>query len=178
MVSGITQVFRRISEIESRFGKASANVSFQDFLQEADKAHGSKALGTYSAGHLEPAGEVVDLVRQSAHKYGVDPALAEAVAKTESDFSPEAVSEAGAVGVMQLMPETAAALGVTDPYNARQNVEGGVKYIKQLLNTFDGDVTKAVAAYNAGPQAVKAYNGVPPYAETQDYVKKVLDIYR
>lgn len=178
MVNGITQVFQRISEIESRFGKVNASSGFQNFLQEADKAQGSKALGTYSAKRSEAVGEIADLVRQSAHKYGVDPTLAEAVAKAESNFSPKAVSEAGAVGVMQLMPETAAALGVTDPYNARQNVEGGVKYIKQLLNAFDGDVTKAVAAYNAGPQAVKAYNGVPPYAETQEYVKKVLDVYR
>ncbi|MBP2633960.1 MAG: Lytic transglycosylase catalytic, partial [Firmicutes bacterium] len=71
----------------------------------------------------------------------------------------------------------ASSLGVTNIYDPRDNIEGGVKYIKQLLNTFDGDVSKAVAAYNAGPQAVKNYNGVPPYAETQNYVKKVLDLY-
>ena len=78
---------------------------------------------------------------------------------------------------MQLMPDTAAELGV-NPYDMKSNVEGGVKYLSELLGTFDGDVRKAVAAYNAGPAAVKAYGGVPPYAETQDYVNRVLDIYR
>ena len=78
---------------------------------------------------------------------------------------------------MQLMPGTAQSLGV-DPYDKQQNIEGGVKYLRQLLDTFGGDVAKAVAAYNAGPQAVKNYNGIPPYGETQNYVNKVLDIYR
>ncbi len=78
---------------------------------------------------------------------------------------------------MQLMPDTAASLGV-NPYDAQQNVEGGAKYLQGLLNTFGGDVRKAVAAYNAGPNAVKEYNGVPPYKETQNYVDKVLDLYR
>ena len=78
---------------------------------------------------------------------------------------------------MQLMRETAAGLGV-NPYDKQQNIEGGVKYIRQMMDTFGGDVQKAIAAYNAGPQAVKDYNGVPPYRETQNYVNKVLDIYR
>ena len=95
----------------------------------------------------------------------------------ESGGNQNAVSPAGAVGVMQLMPETAAGLGV-NPYNLEGNVEGGAKYLREMLDTFGGDVKKAVAAYNAGPNAVKAYGGVPPYAETQDYVNRVLDIYR
>jgi soluble lytic murein transglycosylase-like protein len=78
---------------------------------------------------------------------------------------------------MQLMPDTAASLGI-DPYNKAQNIDGGTKYIKEMLDTFNGDVRKALAAYNAGPQAVKDYGGIPPYAETQNYVNKVLDIYR
>ena len=78
---------------------------------------------------------------------------------------------------MQLMPDTAAALGV-DPYDTQQNIEGGTKYLRQMLDSFGGDVRKALAAYNAGPQAVRDYNGVPPYRETQNYVNKVLDIYR
>ena len=100
-----------------------------------------------------------------------------AVAETESGGNQSAVSPAGAIGVMQLMPGTAAALGV-DPYDERQNIEGGAKYLHEMLDTFDGDVRKAVAAYNAGPQAVRNYNGVPPYRETQNYVSKVLDLYR
>lgn len=120
---------------------------------------------------------LADLVREASTKFGVDPKLVSAVAEVESGGNQSAVSEAGAIGVMQLMPDTAAGLGV-NPYDEKENVEGGAKYIKQMLDTFGGDVRKAVAAYNAGPQAVKDYGGVPPYRETQNYVNKVLDIYR
>ena len=118
-----------------------------------------------------------ELIQSAAQKYHVDPKLVMAVAETESGGNQSAVSPAGAIGVMQLMPGTAAALGV-DPYDERQNIEGGAKYLHEMLDTFDGDVRKAVAAYNAGPQAVRNYNGVPPYRETQNYVSKVLDLYR
>lgn len=117
------------------------------------------------------------LIETAARKYKVDPKLVAAVAEVESNGNQNAVSSAGAIGVMQLMPDTAAALGV-DPYNKQQNVEGGAKYLRQMLDTFGGDTRKAVAAYNAGPGAVKDYGGVPPYKETQNYVNKVLDIYR
>ena len=116
-------------------------------------------------------------IRQAAGKYGVDPKLVSAVAEVESGFHQGAVSATGAVGVMQLMPETAESLGV-NPYDAAQNINGGAQYLKQMLDTFDGDVRKAVAAYNAGPEAVKEYGGVPPYSETQQYVSSVLDLYR
>ncbi len=117
------------------------------------------------------------LIEAAARKYKVDPKLVAAVAEVESNGNQEAVSSVGAIGVMQLMPDTAASLGV-DPYNKQQNIEGGAKYLRQMLDTFGGDLTKAVAAYNAGPGAVKDYGGVPPYKETQNYVSKVLDIYR
>jgi soluble lytic murein transglycosylase-like protein len=117
------------------------------------------------------------LIEAAARKYKVDPKLVAAVAEVESNGNQEAVSSAGAIGVMQLMPDTAASLGV-DPYNKQQNIEGGAKYLRQMLDTFGGDTKKAVAAYNAGPGAVKDYGGVPPYKETQNYVSKVLDIYR
>ena len=118
-----------------------------------------------------------ETIRQAAGKYGVDPKLVSAVAEVESGFQQGAVSATGAVGVMQLMPETAESLGV-NPYDAAQNINGGAQYLKQMLDTFDGDVRKAVAAYNAGPEAVKEYGGVPPYSETQQYVSSVLDLYR
>ncbi|WP_067981579.1 lytic transglycosylase domain-containing protein [Neptuniibacter pectenicola] len=112
-------------------------------------------------------------VKAMARKYGVEEALVRAVIHAESAFNKNATSRAGAQGLMQLMPATAKELGVTDSLNAHQNIEGGAKYLSQLLNNFSGDVRLATAAYNAGPGAVSRYNGIPPYAETQAYVKRV-----
>ena len=126
---------------------------------------------------VPPDSAYYETIRQAAGKYGVDPKLVSAVAEVESGFQQGAVSATGAVGVMQLMPETAESLGV-NPYDAAQNIEGGAQYLKQMLDTFDGDLRKAVAAYNAGPEAVREYGGVPPYSETQQYVSSVLDLYR
>ena len=114
------------------------------------------------------------LIQQAALKYGVDPSFALAVARQESGFQPGVVSSAGAIGVMQLMPRTAASLGVSDPYDPSQNVDGGVRLLSQLLEKYNGDPTLALAAYNAGPGAVDKYGGVPPYAETQNYVQSIL----
>ena len=121
--------------------------------------------------------ETAHFIREAAAKYGLDSRLVAAVAEAESNGNQSEVSDAGAVGVMQLMPDTAAALGV-NPYDEKQNIEGGAHYLKQMLDAFGGDMKKAIAAYNAGPQAVKDYDGVPPYAETQNYVNKVLDLYQ
>lgn len=112
------------------------------------------------------------IFEEAASKYGLPSDLIKAVAKTESNFNPKAVSHAGAIGVMQLMPGTARSLGVTDPYDARQNIMGGAKYLKENMDRF-GDVSLALAAYNAGPGAVQKYGGIPPYNETQNYVRKV-----
>ena len=109
--------------------------------------------------------------------YQIPSKLLRAVAKAESGFNPKAVSKAGAMGVMQLMPGTARSLGVSDPYNARQNILGGAKYLKQNLDRFGGDVSLALAAYNAGPNSVTKYGGIPPYKETQNYVKKIMADY-
>ncbi|MBR2216286.1 MAG: lytic transglycosylase domain-containing protein [Selenomonadaceae bacterium] len=117
------------------------------------------------------------MIDAAAKKYHVDPKLVSAVAEVESGGNQSAISPVGAIGVMQLMPDTAASLGV-DPFDKQQNIEGGAKYLRQMLDTFGGDMKKAIAAYNAGPGAVKDYGGVPPYSETQNYVSKVLDIYR
>jgi len=112
-------------------------------------------------------------INKYAQQYQLDPNLVMAVIRTESCFDRKAVSRVGARGLMQLMPATAKALGVKDSFDAEQNIKGGTKYLRQMLDQFDQDQTLALAAYNAGPGAVDKYNGVPPYDETQDYVKKV-----
>ena len=113
------------------------------------------------------------IFEEAASTYNVSVNLIKAVAKAESGFNPSAVSKSGAIGVMQLMPSTARSLGVTDPYDARQNIMGGTKYLRQNLDRFNGNVSLALAAYNAGPNAVQKYGGIPPYQETQNYVKIV-----
>ena len=195
-IEGLNSIIHRIDELNMRFGINTA-ANYQEnvnktaatggveqekpqrlengsFATELDKAMSMESRGAVG---LNISGDTNSLIKEAAARYQVDPRLVAAVAQTESGGNQEAVSPAGAVGAMQLMPETAAGLGV-NPYDKRQNIEGGAKYLRQMMDTFGGDVQKAVAAYNAGPQAVKEYNGIPPYRETQDYVNKVLDIYR
>ena len=117
------------------------------------------------------------LVRDAAHRSGLPPEFVESVALVESGFRPDAVSPKGALGVMQLMPGTAKTLGV-DPYDMAQNIDAGTRLLRELLLKYDGDVVKALAAYNAGEGAVDRYQGVPPYNETRWYVKKVIDAYQ
>ena len=113
-------------------------------------------------------------IEAAAQQHGIDPALLKALIRQESNFNPNAVSPAGATGLTQLMPATAQGLGVTDPTNPQQAIEGGAKYLRQQLDRFGGDEKMALAAYNAGPGAVARFGGVQPYAETQSYVQKVM----
>lgn len=126
---------------------------------------------------LEPTSDPRALVHQAAAEAGLPPEFVESVALVESAFRPDAISPKGAVGVMQLMPETAAGLGV-DPYDLHQNIAGGARLLRELLLKYDGDVVKALAAYNAGPDAVDRYHGLPPYNETRHYVNRVIGAYR
>jgi len=112
-------------------------------------------------------------ITAAAKKYGIDPALLAGLVKQESGFNPNAGSAAGAQGLTQLMPGTARSLGCTNPLDPAQAIDAGARYLRQQLDAFGGDVTRALAAYNAGPGAVKRYGGVPPYAETQNYVRAV-----
>jgi hypothetical protein len=116
-------------------------------------------------------------INQCASRYRIDPNLVKAVIRAESDFNRHAVSRRGAQGLMQLMPDTARELRVADPFNARQNIDGGTRYLRTMLDLFDGDVTLALAAYNAGPTLVRKIRKVPSIPETVMYVKRVLSFY-
>jgi len=121
------------------------------------------------------------LIKEISQRHNIDPALVKAVIKAESDFNPYAVSKKGARGLMQLMPKTMKDLKVHDPFHPRENINGGVRFLKRLLKRFNNNITLTLAAYNAGPEIVKRYDNIPPYQETQLYVKKVLnyfDLYR
>jgi len=127
---------------------------------------------------LAPDDDTYDaLIAYLARRHGVQAALVKAVIAAESAFDPKAVSRAGAQGLMQLMPTTADELGVVAPFEAAENIDGGVRYLRAMLDRY-GDVHRALAAYNAGPKAVDRYDGIPPYRETQAYVVRVLNYYR
>ena len=121
--------------------------------------------------------QIMNMVSQISQKYGVDDKLVKALIKQESGFNVNAKSKVGALGLMQLMPSTAKSMGVTDPMNPEQNIEGGVKYLRSMLDKYNGNIILALAAYNAGPGAVDKYTGVPPYKETQNYVRSILANY-
>lgn len=117
-------------------------------------------------------------IHKTGRQYRVDPHLIRAVIKVESDFDPWAVSSAGAQGLMQLMPETASALSVINPFDPEENIDGGTRYLRYLLTLFQGNTKLAVAAYHAGEKMIQRYGGIPPVPQTQEYVKKVLKTYR
>lgn len=145
------------------------NVPFHTLVQQFEEA--SRRVGL-------PAGdELTDQINReilaAAQRFDLDPELIRALIRAESNFRPDAVSSAGAMGLMQLMPGTAASLGVTDPFDIAQNINGGSEYLRRMLDMFDGNVNLALAAYNAGAGAVQRHGGIPPFRETQNFVPRV-----
>lgn len=142
---------------------------------------GSSAINSGSvkleASGLSCSADLDAIFDEAASKYGVDAKFLKAIAKCESDFSTECTSRSGAMGIMQLMPQTAASLGVTDAYDPYQNIMGGARYISEKLTQYNGDKSLALAAYNAGSGNVAKYGGIPPFKETQNYVAKVMAYY-
>lgn len=154
------------------FTDAPTDKRFKVFLRDLKKDKELRTKLKY-ASSVNPA-EYEQLIKTCSVKYGVNPCLVKAVIHAESGYNPNALSSKGASGLMQLMPATAKSLKVADRFNPKDNVEGGVKYLRFLLDTFKGDVSLAVAAYNAGLGKVAKYGGIPPYNETRTYVDRVL----
>ena len=188
-LSGLELTLRRINSIESQFQEMvnfgsdinQTDSDFQRILDSAyEKEYGKKPEVSQripSSGNNLSHGDIDKLIDKYSEQNNLDPDFVKAVVKQESGFNPNAKSHCGAMGLMQLMPATAQGLGVTNAYDAEQNIYGGTKYLKGLMDRFDNNKELALAAYNAGPNAVKKYNGIPPYRETQNYVKNVMASY-
>jgi soluble lytic murein transglycosylase-like protein len=151
-------------------------------LKESKRpASSSTSLSAASADRAPQADAIpvsyVNIINSACSRFGVDPSLVHAIVKVESDFNPFAISRKGAMGLMQLMPQTASVMQVRDSFSPHENIEGGVKYLRYLLDRYEGNLSLALAAYNAGETSVKKWGTIPPFKETQDYVKKVLQIY-
>ena len=173
-LSSLDITLHRINAIENQFQSlmsygAAPDNDFQEILDSSVK-------NTQKPNSVSRA-EIDNLVAKYADKNGLDEDFVKAVINQESGFNPNATSKCGAMGLMQLMPSTAQGLGVVNAYDAEQNIEGGTKYLKGLMDRFGNDKSLALAAYNAGPNAVKKYGGIPPYAETQNYVKNIMSSY-
>lgn len=184
-ITGLDITLQRINSIEKQFqsltevGKA-PDKDFQSILDASMGSSNSDSGGSIIGakyGEDVSKEEINKLINAYSQKNGLDADFVRAVVKQESGFNERATSHCGAAGLMQLMPGTAKGLGVVNPYDAEENVKGGTKMLSNLLKTYGGNKELALAAYNAGGGAVKKYGGIPPYGETQRYVKNVLNIY-
>lgn len=167
---GIRKPAKRVYHSKTQSAEPDKKVGFETVLDSAHIKKTSSQRGD-SEGVLA---RIEQAIKAAADRYNIDYELIKGVIKAESSFNPNDVSRVGAMGLMQLMPGTARSLGVTDPFNIEQNINGGTKYLRQMLDRFNGDVSLALAAYNAGPGNVEKYGGIPPFEETQNYVPRVL----
>ena len=174
-LTGLDIALRRIGTIENKFQSlmtygSQTDAQFQNILDNTVKLKTGNETPTTKA-------EIANLIDKYSEAHNLDADFVKAVVQQESGFNPNATSKCGAMGLMQLMPATAKSLGVTNAFNPEQNINGGVKYLKTLLDRFNGNKILALAAYNAGPNAVDKHNGIPPYKETQNYVRNILRNY-
>ncbi len=192
--SGKEAALQRASQINSYVNSmnpvvqspAEATVKpFEQVLKSSNAAENSFRVSNINqiqnasptVGNKYSKSQILNIISHISKKYDIDEKLVKAVVKQESGFRHDAVSHCGAMGLMQLMPATAKGLGVTDPFDPVQNIEGGVKYLKSKLNKYNGNLILALASYNAGSGNVEKYGGVPPFKETQNYVKSILSQY-
>lgn len=163
------QVLASRSQIEPNFSAYNNDAINKTSVHSANGSIGKNDNASSS--------KINDIVRQAANRFNLDEKLIHAIIKTESNYNPKATSKAGAMGLMQLMPGTAREVGVTDPYDLAQNIYGGVQYFSNMLNKHKGNIELALASYNAGPGNVKKYGGIPPFKETKNYIRKVMNEY-